>query len=166
MASRKDRSIDNDDLIISGSDAEQIARLLRVLQPTERSEPAGEMRGKSPTRPSRADLIARAEVVFTERQRRAQFFSRSMLGEVAWDMLLAVYIMQGRYLTVTKVLAMAVVPPTTGLRWISYLERENLICKSTDPDDRRVACVHLSDHGRELMDTYLGTIPNPLRGFK
>jgi DNA-binding MarR family transcriptional regulator len=106
---------------------------------------------------SAESLRGRAKEIFQERRRRLQFFSRSMLGEPAWDMLLAMYIMDnsGPLQTVGTLLALSGVPRTTALRWLESLEAQQLVLRKTNANDRRTEYVFLTDKARKLMTAYL-----------
>jgi len=112
---------------------------------------------------SRNELVSKARLVFEERKRRGEFLSRAMLGEPAWDMLLGLYIDRDRRLSVGWLVTMVGVPQTTALRWIDYLEKEHLVAKRQDPDDRRVVYIELLDRGREALDSYFTSSPAELR---
>lgn len=144
-------------MLISPADAEAIERLLRKIRSLsdEGAEPAP---GSDDYCLPRAELIARAETIFRERQRRNRFFSRSMFAEPAWDMLLALYVMQGHRVNVATLVSMVDVPQTTGLRWLQYLEKERLVRRVPDPDDRRQVSVHLIDPGFARLEAYLSSM--------
>jgi DNA-binding MarR family transcriptional regulator len=85
-----------------------------------------------------------------------------MFGEPAWDMLLGLYVMNGRRVSVGKLTSLVDEPKTTALRWIDYLEKEHLIEKRPDFLDRRVVWVDLLDRGRQLLDVYLSSLPDDI----
>lgn len=144
-------------MLISPADAEAIDRLLRKIRSIN-EEGSEDSPGADNHCLPRAELIARAEMIFRERQRRNRFFNRSMFAEPAWDMLLAIYIMQGHRVNVATLVSMVGVPQTTGLRWLQYLEKERFVRRVPDPDDRRQVSVHLLDHGFARIEAYLGSI--------
>jgi len=74
-------------------------------------------------------------------------------------MLVTLYIMDGRRVTVGKLVNMIDAPQTTALRWLQYLERKRYVARRSDPDDRRVVCIQLLEGGRELLDAYFSTLP-------
>jgi DNA-binding MarR family transcriptional regulator len=110
----------------------------------------------------RSRLLMKARTLLSERSRRTQFFSRAMFGEPAWDMLLGLYVMNGRRVSVGKLTSLVDEPKTTALRWIDYLEKEHLIEKRPDFLDRRVVWVDLLDRGRQLLDVYLSSLPDDI----
>ena len=163
MASRSNQSADG--VFIPASDALEIVRLLRLLQGQ-----LGTGRAMTPrdpitqdNKPSgcslRTQLRARAQAIFTERRRRSQFFSKSIFGEPAWEMLVTLYILEGRRVTVGKLVNMIDAPQTTALRWLQYLERRHYVARRSDPDDKRVVCIDLLDEGRQHLDAYFSTLP-------
>jgi DNA-binding MarR family transcriptional regulator len=166
MASRT--KSDGDTVVLSKPDAREIARLLRLLEPTEAEHTGQHLHGAdqpdcdSPAPVPRAELVARAQAFHAERNRRARFFNRSIFGEPAWDMLLSLYIMDGRRLSAGQLANMIGAPQTTALRWLQYLEKEGFVARSTDPDDRRFTRIGLLDHGRQLLDAYFSSLPDGL----
>ena len=105
----------------------------------------------------RSVLVERARQTYVSRARRSQIFKSAMFGEAAWDMLLALYVtdQSGARHTVSGLLALAGVPPTTALRWLTFLERkEQLVARRPMPTDKRVYIIELTDKAREMLDAY------------
>jgi DNA-binding MarR family transcriptional regulator len=163
MASRTNSDLGG--VFIPASDAAEIARLLRLLEPPHGNNhnPDPEEDAKQDNRPSgcsvRTQLQARAQAIFNERNRRTQFFSKSIFGEPAWEMLLSLYVLDGRRVTIGRLVGLIDAPQTTALRWLEYLERKPYVVRRSDPDDRRVVCIEIADEGRELLDAYFSTLP-------
>ncbi len=110
----------------------------------------------------RSAHVERAHQMYVNRARRSQLFKSAMFGEAAWDMLLALYItdQSGARHTVSGLLSLAGVPRTTALRWLDFLEKEQLVDRRPKPSDGRVSLVELTDKARDLLDTYFsGTTP-------
>ena len=109
-----------------------------------------------------AGSSSRRRGVMSERKRRARFFSKVMLGEAAWDMLLALYVtdFSGGRQTITKLVNWVDAPRTTANRWIDYLERERLIERTPHPHDRRFVFVNLTEKARSVLDEYFSTLPD------
>ncbi len=166
MASLTSSKPDEDDVVLSAADAREIARLLKLLQPPSKSRINDNYIRRHPTepgpfgRPARARLIARAEKVFSERNRRSQYLSKAMFGEPAWDLLLCLYIMNGRRVTFGNLVQLVGEPMTTAVRWLDYLEKEHLVARRQDGVDRRVVCIELLDRGRDILDSYFGSMPD------
>jgi DNA-binding MarR family transcriptional regulator len=91
------------------------------------------------------------------RESRVEFFSADMFGEAAWDMLLALYIAQGRGYTmkVSDVCAESRCPQTTALRWLKYLEDEGLAAKRPNPFHNGSSMVEITAAGAERLNRYL-----------
>jgi DNA-binding MarR family transcriptional regulator len=163
MASRSNSSPDV--VCIPASDAVEVDRLLRVLQGALRKGPfkPGLHDATQDNRPSgrsvRTQLQARAHAIFNERARRSQHFGKAIFGEPAWEMLVILYILDGRRVTVGRLATMIDAPQTTALRWLQYLEERSYIARRDDPDDKRVVCIELMDEGRERLDAYFSTLP-------
>ena len=120
--------------------------------------------GSVPTIPSNAMsptqrklLCERASQIRISRELRRRSFNRNMFGEPAWDILLALYVIDGdqRRLSIRELAALASQPLTTALRWLDYLEDQQLIVRRSNPFDQRVVFVELSAKGRAAMDEYL-----------
>lgn len=101
-------------------------------------------------------LAARALQEFNNRRRRAETFGPSMFGEAAWDMLLALYIVDawGQRQTVGSLMSLAGVPKTTAKRWLDFLVDHDLVRREWHPTDRRTAFVRLTAKAREKLDMY------------
>jgi DNA-binding MarR family transcriptional regulator len=102
-------------------------------------------------------LLKLAQMMLLARQARAHFFKAPMFGEPAWEMLLALYINHdgGSRQSIGRLSAVSGAPPTTALRWLDYLEKEQLVARNPNPTDRRSDFVELTDRGRSAMEAYL-----------
>lgn len=111
--------------------------------------------------PARDELVTRARIVLNSRRARSRYFSPAIFGEPAWDILLVLYItdVAGDRQTIGKLAEWITTPPSTVLRWVGYLERENLIERHPHPTDRRIMFIKLSDKGRASLDSYLRALP-------
>jgi DNA-binding MarR family transcriptional regulator len=105
---------------------------------------------------SRLQFAARARQEFHNRRRRGQVFGQSMFGEAAWDMLLALYIVDesGRRQTVGSLMRLAGTPMTTAKRWLDFLADHDLVRREPHPTDRRTAFVSLTEKARQKLDMY------------
>jgi DNA-binding MarR family transcriptional regulator len=105
----------------------------------------------------RALLRGYANQIRFSRDLRHKSFDRNLFGEPAWDILLTLYMIDGdqRRLSTRDLSKHADLALTTALRWLDYLEEQSLIARKTNPFDRRVIYVELSDKGRSAMDRYL-----------
>jgi len=104
------------------------------------------------------DRVERARIILNSRRLRAKFFSPSMFGEPAWDILLVLYVEQGRQ-TIGNLTKAIATPLTTTTRWIEYLEKKLLIEREPHPNDKRVVFIKLVEKGRKLLDDYLSGTP-------
>jgi DNA-binding MarR family transcriptional regulator len=107
--------------------------------------------------------------VLKARRARARFFEASLFADPAWDMLLELYVAQlsQRRMSVTRLSEASGVPPTTALRWIDTLVRNDLAERRDDPLDGRRVYISLSDKGFSAVQAYLDSLPecvNPLNG--
>lgn len=108
---------------------------------------------------NRRNLLAQlAEEIYKLRRKRDRGLPRSLVGEPAWDMLLAFYIEPDMSLTVGNACLAAAVPQTTGLRWAGNLERDGYLVRTAAADDRRRVFLRLTDKGRVLIEQCLGAM--------
>jgi hypothetical protein len=104
-----------------------------------------------------ANLAAKAQMIYLQRERRRKFVPADILGEPAWDMLLDLFMQfAGRAKVSTSSLCIASqVPTSTALRHIANLEAADLVTRQESEDDKRVNFVELSDRGVLAMGRYL-----------
>lgn len=145
-------------ITLSQRDVRAARRLLKLLLQEDPTSADQQLEGSA--RPaadtSRAALIARAREEFGNRRRRTSIFERSMFGEPAWDMLLALYILDvsGQRQTTGALMQFSGAPITTARRWLDYLVGNGLVLRSHHPTDQRVMFVSLTEKGRNALDLY------------
>lgn len=146
-------------ITLSQRDVRAARRLLKLLLgEDEKTSPGHALEGS--VRPaldtSRGALIARAREEFGNRHRRTTIFERSMFGEPAWDMLLALYILDvsGQRQTTGALMQFSGAPITTARRWLDYLVGNGLALRSHHPTDQRVMFISLTEKGRYALDLY------------
>lgn len=132
-------------LTLSEWDIEEARRLLSLIAdaglPPAAQEPASDQI-------SRTRLIERARQEIANRRRRSQLFPRAMFGEPAWDMLLVLYVADGcAPETIRDLRELAGLTHTTALRWLDYLESQQLIARKAHPTDRRSAFCRVDRQG-------------------
>ena len=90
------------------------------------------------------------------RSQRRKLFNPHMFGEPAWDILLALCEIDEveRRLSIAELTAITNVPLTTSLRWLSYLEEQDLVSRAIAPHDQRMVLIELTDEGRRTMERY------------
>jgi hypothetical protein len=156
----------------SSLDAPEFAQLLRTLIENElpfldkKFVPKAIPLGGAQKTDTRAVLVAKARALFSERKRRAQYFSPIMFGETGWDLLLGLYITDfvGGQQTTGSLVSWIDEPLTSALRWINYLEKERLISREPHPRDRRAVLIAITEKGRQKLDDYFSTLPIALSG--
>jgi DNA-binding MarR family transcriptional regulator len=152
---------------LSHKDLTAARRLLRLLLGVERelseipAEPGRRPTNEVATLLQREALLARAQDEFHNRRHRVSVFGSPMFGEAAWDMLLALYIMDasGPRHTVGSLLQFSGSPMSTAQRWLDYLHAHELVRREEHPTDRRTYFIALTDNAREKLDLYFsGTL--------
>lgn len=137
---------------VSDRDVAEAKRLLSLLADVEPgSEPA------SASSESRSgELLDRARAILAARRRRETLFGSIIFGEPAWDMLLILYLdaSESRR-TLGRLGQLAGISKSTVLRWIDYLDRQELVRREPHPTDKRATFVELTEKGRKAIDMYL-----------
>lgn len=152
-------------ITLSDNEIRAAARLLNAIVGDDRGKELAKLTPvtfQSTVSPDRAVLIERAQQTFVNRARRSKNFNADMFGEAAWDMLLALYVTENAaWHTVTGLINLSGVPPTTALRWLDFLEKkEELVSRRPSRSDGRVHLVELTDKARDALDAYFsGTVP-------
>ena len=102
-------------------------------------------------------LTQLARQMLLARRRRTRMFNKCMFGEPAWDMLLALYVgaSAGPRYSVSRLSDLSGSPPTTALRWLDYLAKEQLVVRAPNPTDRRSDFIEITDKGRTALEQYL-----------
>jgi DNA-binding MarR family transcriptional regulator len=90
------------------------------------------------------------------RSLRRKLFEPNLFGEPAWDILLALYVIDHveRRLSIAQLTAVTHVPLTTALRWLAHLEEQDLVSRSIAPSDHRIVLIELTRCGRRAMEAY------------
>jgi DNA-binding MarR family transcriptional regulator len=88
--------------------------------------------------------------------RQSSFEQDYITGEPCWDVLLDLCIaeIEGHRVSVTSLCIASGVPSTTALRWISLLERDDLIERQADPRDKRRTFLRITKRAFETMLEY------------
>ena len=109
----------------------------------------------------RQSLVSKARMVLSSRLVREQYFHCDLFGEPAWEILLALYVIEdsGARFTISKLAECINAPLSTVVRWVKTLEEQSLVSRMNHPTDRRIIFVRLLDEGRKAMDDYLGALP-------
>jgi hypothetical protein len=88
---------------------------------------------------------------------RKKFLNPDMLGEPAFDILLALYVPASSHIMPVQVLSsLTDVSPTVALRWLHFLANEGLVLMAQEAGatDPGVATAALTDKGRIALDEY------------
>ena len=104
-------------------------------------------------------LMERAERLYRERRRRDASIGGTvqLFGEPSWDILLDLFIAQGRArpVSVSSACIGSSTPQSTALRYVGLLERVGLIRRARDPRDGRRFYLELTEAGLFSMQAYL-----------
>ena len=106
--------------------------------------------------PSRTVLLQAARSVYAGRRLRDKLLGKTLFGEPAWDMLLALYAntLQQKRITTTSLCHASAVPTTTALRWVGQLDAAGLIRREPSQADGRVHHQVLTARGIRVMTAY------------
>ena len=99
-------------------------------------------------------LRKRAAQIVCLRQARQKHFPPSIFGEPAWDILLILYVSDGRAFSIKKLSDRSGLPPTTALRWVDYLAQQRLVARDAHPTDLRTIVVRLTDAAEKTLNSY------------
>jgi DNA-binding MarR family transcriptional regulator len=100
-------------------------------------------------------LASAAAEIYRMRRARDRLMPQGLVGEPAWDILLALYSEEADKLTVSSVCYGSGAPNTTALRWIGVLTRQGLVERTQHPRDARVILLSLTDQGRLVLERSL-----------
>lgn len=107
-----------------------------------------------------APLVRIAARIHALREARLFHFDRGLYGEPAWDMLVAMYIAQGRgfSMSVAEVCDEAEAPKTTALRWLGHLENEGLVLKRPNPRRINSSLVEITEKAALELNRYFARV--------
>jgi DNA-binding MarR family transcriptional regulator len=93
-------------------------------------------------------LACAAAEIYRMRRARDQILPDDLVGEPAWDILLALFAEEPAQVSVSSLCYASGVPATTALRWINVLSQRGMIERVQHPRDGRVVLVSLTESGR------------------
>lgn len=115
--------------------------------------------GRAPTAfhmPGERALVQLARKILAGRMLRSQLFPTGMFCEPAWDMLLSLYSQpSGGRRTVSNLAESSGAPISTAIRWIRYLEEQELVVREPLGVELAGETVHLTDKAYRLLQFYL-----------
>lgn len=100
-------------------------------------------------------LSSAAAEIYRMRRARDRYMPAGLMGEPAWDILLALYSEQPAKLPVSTVCYGSGTPFTTGLRWIRVLEAQGLLERANHHKDGRIILLSLTSGGRLIVERCL-----------
>lgn len=106
---------------------------------------------------SDADLL---DLIITVRGLRSRYIDHDLLYDPVWNIALDLTLakLRDQFISVSSVCLASGVPDTTALRYLSIMEKHDLIERSADPSDKRRIFVQISEHGERAVLDYLGRV--------
>ena len=138
----------------------EIGETAPALLSTLTGHPPDREAGKSTATQDHPVWVELARQTYDDRRRRTKIFrSEDLFGEPAWDILLDLFIAakERRRVSVTSACIGSAVPSTTALRWITILEKQDLLMREADPGDARRVYVKLSARAYAAMLEYFAS---------
>lgn len=91
------------------------------------------------------------------RQKRDLAFGDDLFFDPAWSILLELYVhhRQRTAVSITSLCIGAKIPPSTGLRWITLLEKRGLVTREADPFDKRKSYATLTSDAIDRIERTL-----------
>lgn len=103
------------------------------------------------------NLLKAARSIVEMQKLRRRYFPAAMFGEPAWDILLALYLAPAKSeRTIDRLASSSGAPLSTAIRWLRYLEAENLVMLDTNGHDPAQKQVHLTDKAYDSLRLFLG----------
>jgi len=114
-----------------------------------------------PTTPKSVDVDAMSGIVLSNirnlQRVRSENLPAGLAVEASWEILLDLYVseLRSECTSLTAVGGSAGVPLTSALRRIHELEEKGMIVRTPDEKDRRRAAAHLTEKGRDAVQTFI-----------
>jgi DNA-binding MarR family transcriptional regulator len=144
---------------LSQRDVDDAKRLLSILATAEGKIIIGsDVAGESSSGAVDGQSQERALELLSLRRKRERVFPRAMFGEPAWEILLLLYALGSRQ-TIGRLAELACASKSTTIRWIDYLEGQQLITRQPHPTDKRAVYAELTDKARKAVQLYLSGSP-------
>lgn len=88
-------------------------------------------------------------------------FPYDIFQDPAFDILLTLFVSgeEGHKMPISAVVLSGGTPPTTGLRWVTKLEKLGMLLREDDPFDKRRQFISLTEETRERMLQWLTPLP-------
>lgn len=100
-------------------------------------------------------LIAVAGEIYRMRRARDRVMPEGLMGEPAWDILLALYAEEPGRLPASSLCYASGVPTSTALRWVNLLNRQGLVERTQHQRDEHLQLLSLTDKGRATVERCL-----------
>lgn len=88
---------------------------------------------------------------------REKYVPASILRDTAWNILLDLYVHdnEGHGISISSACIASKGAPTTALRWIKRLEKERLLYRHADTEDKRRCYLSLTPECRKAIESWL-----------
>lgn len=88
---------------------------------------------------------------------RDRAFGDDLFFDPAWSIMLELYVhhRQQTAVSLTSLCVSVKIPPSTGLRWVSLLEKRGLVTREADPFDKRKSYARLTADGLARVERAL-----------
>jgi hypothetical protein len=116
--------------------------------------PIAHLAGATAQKPtSSATVQQRIAAEINARRQRERRFGSKLFSDPAWDILLALYAarLRSEAVSATELCIASTAPAGVALRWISVLERDQLLVQHDEPKNPCRVRLELTDKGADLM---------------
>jgi len=105
--------------------------------------------------------LALARSLIRSRAAAQAVFPADLFQDPAFDILLTVFVSdeEGHDMPISAAVTSGGTPMTTGLRWLSKLEKLGMICRRGDDFDKRKQYISLTEETRALVLEWLTPLP-------
>ena len=108
-----------------------------------------------PLAAGRQRLTRAAAEIYRMRRERDRLMPAGLMGEPAWDMLLALYSEEPGKLPPSSLCYASGVPSSTALRWIEVLSQQGLVERTEHKRDPHLVLLSLTGKGRTIVERCL-----------
>jgi len=91
---------------------------------------------------------------------RTEMFDHNVMNESSWPLVQDLFAahLKGEKLRTKQLCATSGLPQTTVIRYLDHLEKFDVVCRESDPDDNRVTLVSVTEAGAFWMREYYSQV--------